>query len=65
MSAEILEKIASLGARQDKLRDSWQLREELYRQHLDYLTWAKETDNVESWITSREPTICDANLGGR
>ncbi len=65
MSAEILEKIGSLAARRDKLRDSWQLREELYRQHLDYLAWAKETDGVESWIASREPTIRDANLGGR
>ena len=64
MSAEILEKIASLTSRREKLLESWQLREELYRQHLDYLAWAKETDGVESWITSREPTIRDANLGG-
>jgi spectrin beta len=63
MAAEILEKISSLTSRREKLLDSWHLRDELYKQHLDYLAWAKETDSVVSWIASREPTIRDANLG--
>ena len=63
MSTEILDKISVLNSRKEKMMESWRLREELYTQHLDYLVWCKETDSVESWISSREPTIKDGNIG--
>jgi len=63
MATEIMEKISALNTRREKMYESWRLREELYTQHLDYLGWCKETDMVESWITSREPTVLDSNIG--
>ena len=63
MATEIMEKIAALNTRREKMYESWTLREELYTQHLDYLGWCKETDMVESWISSREPTVKDSNIG--
>ena len=44
-------------SRKEKMYEGWQLREELYIQHMDYLSWCKETDAIESWISSREPTV--------
>merc|ERR1711892_192516 len=63
MSTEILEKISILYSRKEKMLESWGLREEIYNQHLDYLMWSKDTDAIESWISSREPSIMDANYG--
>merc|ERR1719350_520359 len=45
------------------MQECWGLREEIYNQHLDFLQWSKETDAVESWMASREPSILDSNLG--
>merc|ERR1711970_1354779 len=64
MSAEILEKISVLNTRKEKMLECWGLREEIYNQHLDYLVWAKETDAIEYWMSSREPHIIDNNFGG-
>ena len=63
MSSEILEKISVLNSRWEKMQECWGLREEIYNQHLDFLQWSKETDAVESWMASREPSILDSNLG--
>jgi len=63
MSTEILEKISVLNTRKEKMLECWSLREEIYNQHLDYLVWAKETDAIEYWMSSREPHITDNNFG--
>jgi len=63
MSTEILEKISVLSNRKEKMLECWSLREEIYKQHLDYLMWAKETDAIEYWMSSREPHITDNNFG--
>jgi len=63
MSSEILEKISVLNTRKEKMFECWSLREEIYSQHLDYLVWAKETDAVEYWMSSREPHVMDKNFG--
>merc|ERR1719422_2284142 len=64
MSTEILDKISNLNNRKDKMVECWTLREEIYHQHLDYLLWAKDTNAMESWMSSREPHIVDSNYGG-
>ena len=43
--------------------ECWTLREEIYHQHQDYLLWAKDTNAMESWMSSREPHIIDSNYG--
>ena len=43
--------------------ECWKLREEIYNQHMDYLLWAKDTNAVESWMSSREPHVVDSNFG--
>ena len=63
MSTEILEKISNLNNRKEKMLESWNLREEIYHQHQDYLLWAKDTTAIESWMSSREPHIIDSNFG--
>ena len=63
MASEILEKISVLNSRWAAMQDCWALREEIYRQHQDFLQWSKETDAVESWMASREPSILDSNFG--
>jgi len=63
MSSEIGDKISALKIRKEKMYESWELRMELYNQHLDYLVWVKDVTTLESWISSREPTVRDATLG--
>ena len=53
MSTEILEMISVLNSRKEKMLECWDLREEIYRQHIDYLLWAKEIDAIESWMSCR------------
>ena len=57
MSSEIGDKISALKIRKEKMYESWELRMELYNQHLDYLVWVKDVTTLESWISSREPTV--------
>jgi len=63
MSTEILDKISNLTTRKSKMLECWKLREEIYNQHMDYLLWAKDTNAVESWMSSREPHVVDSNFG--
>ena len=63
MSTEILDKISNLTGRREKMLECWTLREEIYHQHQDYLLWAKDTNAMESWMSSREPSIIDSNYG--
>ena len=63
MSSEIIEKISNLNNRKDKMLECWNLREEIYHQHQDYLLWTKDTTAIESWMSSREPHIIDSNFG--
>ena len=63
LAAEILDIIIALNTRRAKLLECWKLRKEIYHQHLDYLVWAKDTDAIEIWMSSREPQIVDSNYG--
>jgi len=63
MSQEIKDKIQALNSRKDKMFESWELRREIYHQHLDYLGWARDVSTLDTWISSREPTVRDATLG--
>ena len=63
MSTEILDKISTLTSRKEKMLECWTLREEIYHQHQDYLLWEKDTNAMESWMSSREPHIIDSNYG--
>merc|ERR1712117_243314 len=63
MSKEILDKISHLNTRKDSMIECWTLREEIYNQHMDYLLWTKDTNAIESWMSSREPHIVDSNFG--
>jgi len=63
MCQEIKDKIQALNSRKDKMFESWELRREIYHQHLDYLAWARDVSTLDTWISSREPTVRDATLG--
>ena len=57
MSDDIKEKISSLAHRRRTLQELWTLRNSLYEQHIDYLKWLKEINEIESWLSEKEPEI--------
>lgn len=53
----------SLKERRDFLTDCWKSRSELYAQHLDYLKWQREINNIETWLTEKEEELSSQALG--
>ncbi len=63
MSDDIQEKMTVLCQRKTTLSDFWQLRNRLYEQHMDYLRWLKEINDIEGWLQEREPEVNSQDYG--
>lgn len=63
MREDIREKIGILAQRRRTLGELWTLRDSLYVQHLDYLKWLKEINDMESWLDEKEPEVNSGDYG--
>ncbi len=63
MSEDIREKIASVVHRRKTLLELWTLRNSLYEQHIDYLKWLKEINEIEYWLGEKEPEVSAEEYG--
>lgn len=63
MSDDIQEKVSSVNHRRKTLIELWTLRNSLYEQHIDYLKWLKEINDIESWLNDKEPEVSAADYG--
>ena len=63
MSQDIQEKVSSVSHRKKTLLELWTLRNSLYEQHIDYLRWLKEINDIESWLGEKEPEMTSGDYG--
>jgi len=63
MSQDIQEKVSSVSHRKKTLMELWTLRNSLYEQHIDYLKWLKEINDIESWLGEKEPEVTSSEYG--
>lgn len=63
MSEDIREKVSSVVHRKKTLVELWTLRNSLYEQHIDYLKWLKEINEIENWLSEKEPEVSSADYG--
>ncbi len=63
MSDDIREKMSVLSQRKNTLSDFWQLRNRLYEQHMDYLRWLKEINDIEGWLQEKETDVKSEDYG--
>merc|ERR1712241_786545 len=63
MSQDIQEKVSSVSHRKKTLMELWTLRNSLYEQHIDYLKWLKEINDIESWLGEKEPEVSSSEYG--
>ena len=62
-SEDISEKISIISHRNKTLHELWSLRNSLYEQHLDYLKWLKQINDIESWLDEKEPEVGSIDYG--
>merc|ERR1712172_59928 len=60
---DIQEKVSSVSHRKKTLLELWTLRNSLYEQHIDYLRWLKEINDIESWLGEKEPEMTSGDYG--
>ncbi|KAL4703862.1 hypothetical protein ACJJTC_010796 [Scirpophaga incertulas] len=63
MSAEIAEKTRTLQDRRQQLQEICDARGNIYRTHLDALTFLSDAAALDAWISSREPLVRDGQYG--
>lgn len=63
MSEDIREKVSNAVHRKKTLLELWTLRSSLYDQHIDYLKWLKEINDIETWLGEREPDVLAEDYG--
>jgi hypothetical protein len=55
----------SLNFRKQSLTSFWQLRNRIYEQYIDYLSWLKDIHELESWMHLKEEDIHSREYGSR
>jgi spectrin beta len=63
LSDEIQEKINHLNHNLDSLLETWEQRRVLYEQNLDVQQLKRDMEQLEAWLSGREPVLKDSNLG--
>ena len=63
MSFQIQEKIDHLNHLLDNLTGTWNKRRLLYDQNLDLQQLKRDMDQLETWMSCREPILEDKNVG--
>merc|ERR1712141_707018 len=63
MSDDITDKINTLVSRKKTLVDCWELRNRIYKQHMDYLKWLKDITDLEGWLKLKEEDVYSTDYG--
>uniref|UniRef100_A0ACB8G4M1 Uncharacterized protein n=1 Tax=Sphaerodactylus townsendi TaxID=933632 RepID=A0ACB8G4M1_9SAUR len=63
MSIQIEEKLSELLELKNKVKESWDMRKELYKENLEIQLLRWELDQAEAWLTAREGFLSDPNYG--
>ncbi|XP_042315999.1 spectrin beta chain, non-erythrocytic 5 [Sceloporus undulatus] len=63
MSIEIQEKLSELLEMMAKVRESWDLKKNLYEENWEIQLLRRELDLAEAWLTAKEGFLSDPNYG--
>nr|XP_056707864.1 spectrin beta chain, non-erythrocytic 5 [Euleptes europaea] len=63
MSIQIEEKLSELLEMMSKVRESWEMRKELYKENWEIQLLRRELDQAEAWLTTREGFLSDSGYG--
>ncbi|TFK15040.1 acyl-coenzyme A thioesterase 1 [Platysternon megacephalum] len=63
MSMEIEEKLSELSELMKKVKESWDLRKELYEENWEIQLLRRELDQAEAWLAAKEGFLSDPNYG--
>ncbi|KAM6131195.1 spectrin beta chain, non-erythrocytic 5 [Pterocles gutturalis] len=63
MSAEIEEKLSELSELMKKVKESWDMRKELYEENWEIQLLRRELEQAEAWLAAKESFLSDPSYG--
>uniref|UniRef100_A0A8B9PGF4 Calponin-homology (CH) domain-containing protein n=1 Tax=Apteryx owenii TaxID=8824 RepID=A0A8B9PGF4_APTOW len=63
MSAEIEEKLLELSELMKKVKESWDMRKELYEENWEIQLLRRELEQAEAWLAAKESFLSDPSYG--
>ncbi|XP_008936894.1 PREDICTED: spectrin beta chain, non-erythrocytic 5-like, partial [Merops nubicus] len=63
MSVEIEEKLLELSELMKKVKESWEMRKELYIENWEIQLLRRELEQAEAWLATKESFLSDPNYG--
>uniref|UniRef100_A0A8B9QPH1 Calponin-homology (CH) domain-containing protein n=1 Tax=Anas platyrhynchos TaxID=8839 RepID=A0A8B9QPH1_ANAPL len=63
MSVEIEEKLLELSELMKKVKESWNMRKELYEENWEIQLLRRELEQAEAWLTAKEGFLSDPSYG--
>ncbi|NXU59728.1 SPTN5 protein, partial [Turnix velox] len=63
MSVEIEEKLLELSELMKKVKESWDMRKELYEENWEIQLLRRELEQAEAWLTAKESFLTDPSYG--
>ncbi|NWJ06160.1 SPTN5 protein, partial [Crypturellus undulatus] len=63
MSVEIEEKLLELSELMKKVKDSWDMRKELYEENWEIQLLRRELEQAEAWLAAKESFLSDPSYG--
>ncbi|NXL58532.1 SPTN5 protein, partial [Chordeiles acutipennis] len=63
MSEEIEEKLLELSELMKKVKESWDMRKELYEENWEIQLLRRELEQAEAWLAAKESFLSDPNYG--
>ncbi|XP_047920914.1 spectrin beta chain, non-erythrocytic 5 [Anser cygnoides] len=63
MSVEIEEKLLELSELMKKVKESWNMRKELYEENWEIQLLRRELEQAEAWLTAKESFLSDPSYG--
>ncbi|NWX12365.1 SPTN5 protein, partial [Aegotheles bennettii] len=63
MSVEIEEKLLEMSELMKKVKESWEMRKELYKENWEIQLLRRELEQAEAWLAAKESFLSDPNYG--
>ncbi|XP_069714086.1 spectrin beta chain, non-erythrocytic 5 [Phaenicophaeus curvirostris] len=63
MSVEIEERLLELSELMKKVKESWEMRKELYEENWEIQLLRRELEQAEAWLAAKESFLSDPNYG--
>ncbi|XP_074765676.1 spectrin beta chain, non-erythrocytic 5 isoform X1 [Athene noctua] len=64
MSVEIEEKLLELSELMKKVKESWDMRKQLYEENWEIQLLRRELEQAEAWLSAKESFLSDPSYGG-